>query len=1591
MADDIRVPISLEYSKTILDQTNIINNSLKKIQEQANMITNALNGNELSYKKVTDQVNSLNQKMNQLSSVAKTFKMPNIPETAKIERTAASISKLGDGWVHVEQTVKNANGQVTRFNSELNVLNNTLANDKIKVVEKDVSSLSETFGRSLVKMTQWTVAGTALFGTVRTLSSGFKDMVQMETEAVNIAKVLPNPNDLAVPQLVKPFEESSIQLTKEYGQNVIEVEKSMASWARQYKNVNDISVMTRASLLAATATDITFEGSIKNLSAIMAEWNFKTNQSIHVVDMLNEVSNNYRVTAQGVAEALAKSGSGAKALGLSIEELTGIVTTGIQTLGIEGNEIGTMWTRVMARMRGNKSAREAIDALGIDALQPLSKILDQLMVKWDTMTSAQKQNFAITVAGTQHWSRFTGIMDNYNTVLEATAKAYFSAGSAQKEVENVMATTAKHVEQLNATWQEFIYRNNAVLEITRGLIDTFRYIIEGLNKVPPAVTATIVGLTALTAIAFTVRNAFIASELSVKAFTLSLVMNPITAVVGGLTLLSGILFTVGKNASSAKNSVMEMNIKTEQLNQAIEGNINKARGINDLTQKYALLQKAIEEVHNKGQNNLGLNQKLTTVQTELAKALGLTNNELIAQLNKDGSMSKFAQNRLKETVDQINAQRQLQWQMQQMYSMSGRSQDLNFLTNFDQVKSAFEAVKKWATTNPITNADYQKIYGNDPLTKYTNQKAVEAAQKASGWYRPGTARTTENNPFMGQLEQLYTYINLIDKSAPKLLNFQEILSSGTGGGGAGGNYGDQKKSYIVRILDYSKDTIEQIISRAKVLSTEIAKADPSKLDKFIFQSTASMSKGNTPWTLPVSGLTSEAVDKAIQEVNDKVQNMLKKTSDGGQTAINEANKTLSEFLTKLSADGVDASQKFLDSFTKIDNKSKQIPDSLKDTLDIMAKIVSYGDVYEKQIEDIRKQQNNQETNRLNILEKIKQAQEDANSAKGALSIDSTSKEANTQLQKALDDLAKYNAELQNTLSIQSKLNEFDTSTISKLNGVSDLATFYRDLLNFNSSKISEAFNKWQESQGVYDVNARIAANSGDVNYKGSLQEVSYYNDVLQKQRSFVDSVSQKINAMATNPAIQQAIANNPEMKAIFDAFSNNLSELVKESLLNIKLPETSITDKLISEVEQDLNFDPNKEFGGITSNVSDMMKILGKSAPGLNEYKENLKALWKQYKDVSTSSNMASEEQNRLKEEMDKVIKKYNNLDEKIKNLNAFKSVIDNIADAFTQFGGTLAAFGQGLQTVMSSLNIDQNTGELSFNIPQLVQSFAGIIVGGLTNFFSKPGNSYNKWQDSGYSVYDTMTNFKNYEANQQKLNDLYKQKGINTLVGAAGGSGLGAIVGSLLNFTGIGALIGGILGGLFGSHKKSLDEQIQEVTEKLSASLDKLKQALGTTIDQIASGLSSAFDSTNYVGFLQNWNQSLYSMTRDALIKAFLASEQFQNLYKNLSDTITLAVLDGTLSGEEIANIKSASNSVAGQMQALYQALNLLSGSFPSVSENNSNGSSGTNYTAGSSGSVTYNIYATIEAGIFWGDRDQARLAALEIGRLIRDEEARA
>jgi TP901 family phage tail tape measure protein len=194
------------------------------------------------------------------------------------------------------------------------------------------------------------------------------------------------------------------------------------------------------------------------LTAAQKQFLLGTNESMRILDAWNEVENTTAVNTTVLTEALKRAGTASRVAGIDFDTFNGIVAAVGEATRKSGDTIGTAMKFIFQHMRDNKAV-EALQQVGVyteDAagnFKSARNVLGDLAEKWDGLTDAERQNVAVSIAGTRHLNDFFTMMETWHRAIDISVTSLMSQGSAMRENRIVMGGLNKQVDQLKASWQ----------------------------------------------------------------------------------------------------------------------------------------------------------------------------------------------------------------------------------------------------------------------------------------------------------------------------------------------------------------------------------------------------------------------------------------------------------------------------------------------------------------------------------------------------------------------------------------------------------------------------------------------------------------------------------------------------------------------------------------------------------------------------------------------------------------------------------------------------------------------------------------------------------------------------------------------------------------------------------------------------------------------------------------------------------------------------------------------------------------------------------------------------------------------------------
>lgn len=164
---------------------------------------------------------------------------------------------------------------------------------------------------AMARVPIWMVAMTAFYGSIRAVRSAVDEILKVDKALTELKRVASD--NINIDTMFR----GSVDLSKELGNNIHEILNSVAELARTFGDFNErqLLAITRTGTLMANVSDLNAEEAVQSLVGTMNAFNIEAEESIRIVDSLNEVDNNFAISTKQLSEGLSKSASTAKTFG----------------------------------------------------------------------------------------------------------------------------------------------------------------------------------------------------------------------------------------------------------------------------------------------------------------------------------------------------------------------------------------------------------------------------------------------------------------------------------------------------------------------------------------------------------------------------------------------------------------------------------------------------------------------------------------------------------------------------------------------------------------------------------------------------------------------------------------------------------------------------------------------------------------------------------------------------------------------------------------------------------------------------------------------------------------------------------------------------------------------------------------------------------------------------------------------------------------------------------------------------------------------------------------------------------------------------
>ena len=386
------------------------------------------------------------QILQQLNTISKKTSV-----TVKVNADIGSLETLKTVTTKSTDAMGNLVTTTEKFNKSGQSLGTVISGvtEKVGEASKGIKGLASDLVDTTLKVAKFG-ASTAIIGIFYTAIQEAKEaIVDFDSAMIEFNKV----SDLSGDSL-NAYTQKLADMGEEVGRSRTEMLESATMFKKTGSSEEESAELAKVAEMYRNIADaqVSSADAVSFLVSQMKAYNITAEDSIEIIDKVNEVANRFSVGTNDLQLALQTSSSTLGTLGNDLSETISLLTAGTEIIVNQPQRVGRGLRSVGLEL--NKMAQETdtlTDSTGQVSvafkdeegqLKSTYQILADLYPQWQKLNDEQKANLANQIAGKTQADVFTATMNNFSSAIDAFNVAQDSQGSAMRENERAMDSLA---------------------------------------------------------------------------------------------------------------------------------------------------------------------------------------------------------------------------------------------------------------------------------------------------------------------------------------------------------------------------------------------------------------------------------------------------------------------------------------------------------------------------------------------------------------------------------------------------------------------------------------------------------------------------------------------------------------------------------------------------------------------------------------------------------------------------------------------------------------------------------------------------------------------------------------------------------------------------------------------------------------------------------------------------------------------------------------------------------------------------------------------------------------------------------------------
>ena len=396
-------------------------------------------------------------------------------------KTQDSITGLTAGFERAERVIKEQEQATQRLNSSQKTLNTST---------KKSISIFKDFADTFMKMAKFNTINLIYDGLINSMSEAITVVDEFNRATTELRKV----SDLEGESL-RQYTQDLIKYGEAVGRTMTDMVNSATIFKRTGATDEEAMKLAQIAELYRNVADseISSADAASFVVSQMKAFNFTADQSIHIIDAINETANNFAVSTDDLQIALSKSAAALATAGNTYEETiamvegatavmqgnAGTVGNGLRTIAINVANLATKSDEfVAANGKINISLKNARGEI-----RSTYEILNDLSQGWEDLSTAEQNEIAVALSGKTRYNVLTSLMRNFSDAQQVLQTSLNSTNSAWQENSRYMESIAAKQAKLKAEFEQFVLGKGGLEDFRKKTLDVGISIVQFINNI----------------------------------------------------------------------------------------------------------------------------------------------------------------------------------------------------------------------------------------------------------------------------------------------------------------------------------------------------------------------------------------------------------------------------------------------------------------------------------------------------------------------------------------------------------------------------------------------------------------------------------------------------------------------------------------------------------------------------------------------------------------------------------------------------------------------------------------------------------------------------------------------------------------------------------------------------------------------------------------------------------------------------------------------------------------------------------------------------------------------------------------------------